>query len=90
MKPVIKAAEAIVTKVTESGKSMYVGVRTSKYQIGYTFGWCRNPEGANKKGDKLTDFEYTGLVPMVKFNEQSQENEPMLHEDGSPVLAFEF
>ena len=79
----MKIQEAIVTKVTPSGKSIYVGVKASKYQTGYEFGWCANPDGL-KKGDLIKDFNPTGRVPMVK------EDGPMLHENGEPVMAFTF
>ena len=79
----MKISEAIVTKVTESGKSIYVGVKASKYQQGYVFGWASNPDKL-KKDDKITDFNPIGRSAM------SNEDGPLVHEDGSPVMKFDF
>ena len=81
----MKISKAIVTKVTESGKSIYVGAKTSKYVSGYTFGWCANPDN-NKKDDELDTKEFcpVGRVPMYK------EDGAVLHEDGSPVMQWIF
>ncbi len=81
----MKISEAIVTKVTESGKSMYVGAKTSKYESGYTFGWCANPDGL-KKGDTLNTKEFTP----VGREAMHKEDGPVLHEDGSPVMRWVF
>lgn len=76
--------EALVTKVSESGKSMLVGYKNSKYAQGYTFGWCANPDGC-VKGDKLTDFKPTGLQPVA-----NEEGEQIFYGDGSPVMRWTF
>lgn len=81
----MKISEAIVTKVTESGKSIYVGAKTSKYESGYTFGWCANPDN-NKKGDKLNIHEFTPVGREAMFNEDGA----VLHTDGSPVMRWVF
>ena len=80
IKPVeIKKGQGLVVKVTESGKSMLVGVKYSKYDSGYTFGWVANPDGCHK-GDIIEDFNPRGREPMGD----------KVHEDGSPLMKFVF
>lgn len=81
----MKISEAIVTKVTESGKSIYVGAKTSKYESGYTFGWCANPDNL-KKDDKLDIKEFTPVGREAMSNEEG----PIVHTDGSPVMRWVF
>lgn len=75
--------EARVCKVTESGKSMLVGIKKSKYQQGFIFGWASNPD-AVKAGDVLEDFHPSGREAMTN------EAGPVLHSDGSPVMKWVF
>lgn len=81
----MKISEAIVTKVTETGKSIYVGAKTSKYESGYTFGWCANPDGL-KKGDTLDIKEFTPVSREPMSNEEG----PVTHEDGTAVMRWVF
>jgi hypothetical protein len=76
---------AKVNKLSESGKTMLVQVKSSEYQIGYTFGWCANPDQKYSKDDILPNFAPIGLEPVV-----DKEGEPVLHEDGSSVMRWKF
>ena len=77
--------EAIVTKLSKTGKSMLIGIKPNKYVIGYQFGWVANPDNL-VKGDIIKD------MPMPKGTEPCSDDEgkPILHEDGSPVVRFVF
>lgn len=75
---------AKVFKVSKTGKSILVGYKTSKYAIGYTFGWCANPDGL-KLHDDVEDFAPTGTVQCV-----DEKGNPLTHDDDSPVLQWTF
>jgi hypothetical protein len=75
--------EAKVFKLSQTGKTMLVGAKTSKYSVGYTFAWCANP--GNAVGDILTDFEPKSTTPVVNEN-----GEFVLHTDGTNVLQWVF
>ena len=77
--------EAIVAKVSETGKSMLVGIKPNKYVIGYQFGWAANPDNLIK-GDKIAEFPLPkGTEPCI-----DKEGKPITHEDGSAVVRFVF
>lgn len=77
--------EALVAKVSETGKSMLIGIKPNKYVIGLQFGWVANPDGL-KKGDVIADFpQPTGTQPCM-----DKDGQPILHQDGSPVVRFVF
>ena len=81
---------AICVKVSKTGKTMLVGHKSNKYQIGYKFAWAANPDGLKPSEDDanptvVKDFHPVGLEPV--FNE---DGEPVLHEDGSAVQRWVF
>ncbi len=83
--------KTIVSKVSDSGKSMLVGVAKSPLSIGYDqFAWCANPDGAYKKGDvlpkELADSFKTATTVQATDDKQVALN----HEDGTPVLRWIF
>lgn len=75
---------AKVFKLSESKKSILVGMKTSKYAIGYSFAWCANPDNLEVGAD-VPDFEPTGTVQCV-----DEKGNPLVHQDGSPVLRWTF
>lgn len=77
--------EALVVKLSKSGKTMLVGIKRNKYAVGYEFGWVSNPDG-NKKGDKITDMP----EPKATVQCVDDKGEPINHEDGTPVVRFTF
>lgn len=79
-----KKSNCYVTKVSSTGKSIYVAFKRNKYQTGFAFGWCSNPDSL-AKGDDVQDFYPKNRVPMM-----SVEGEPLLHTDGSPVMQWVF
>lgn len=77
--------EALVVKVSDSKKTMLVGIRRNKYQVGYEFGWVSNPDGL-AKGAVINDFpEPKGTVQCA-----DKEGNPIQYEDGAPVVRFTF
>lgn len=76
---------AIVFKLSPSGKSMLVGVTTSKYAVGYTFAWARNPDGKCTVKQKLTDFAPTGREEC-----RDEQGNVITHQDGTPVMRWTF
>ena len=78
--------ETLVAKVSETGKTMLVGIKTNEFQIGYTFGWCSNPNGKYKKGDKIEGFP----TPAGQVQSVDDKGQPVTHEDGSPVMRWVF
>lgn len=76
--------KTIVCKVSESKKTILVGHKTSKYSIGYDFGWCANPDQLDI-GDTIEGFRPSGRVNVV-----DDEGEVVKHEDGSPVQRWVF
>ena len=46
-----KKSNCYVTKVSKTGKSIYVAFKRNKYQTGYVFGWCSNPDELAKGDD---------------------------------------
>jgi len=74
---------AKVNKVSKSGKTMLVQFSANKYDIGFQFAWCANPDGL-KKGSDVEDFNPKGREPIVK------EGVALTHEDGSPVMRWVF
>lgn len=82
---------AIVTKVSESKKSMLVGVKRSIFSIGYdTFAWCANPEGKFIKGDIMTPEYAEAFAHASTVQATNELQEPIFHEDKSPVLRWVF
>ena len=76
--------KAIVCKVSESGKTMLVGCKVSKYTVGYQFGWCSNPDGL-KKGDDVVDFSPKNTIECI-----GKDGKVVKHKDGTPVLNWVF
>jgi hypothetical protein len=76
--------KAIVTKLSESGKTMYVGAKINQYSIGYEFGWCANPAGLEKGAD-VPNFNPTGRVSML-----DKEGNVLKHKDGNEVKQWVF
>lgn len=76
--------DILVAKISESGKTMLVGVR-NEFNIAYQFGWCRNPGGFSK-GDKIPAerFQPKGLAPIQR------DGEVLKHKDGTPVMQWQF
>ena len=75
--------EAKVFKLSESGKTMLVGAKTSKYSVGYTFGWCANP--GNVAGDVLNDFNPVGTTDI--FDENGVQ---ITAKNGEPIKQWVF
>ena len=71
-------------KLSKSGKTMLVAAKTSKYSVGFEFGWASNPDNL-AVGAEVIDFKPTGRVSV-----SDEEGEPVLHEDGSPVQRWIF
>lgn len=76
--------KAIVTKISDSGKTMYVGAKVNEYAIGYEFGWCANPNGL-KKGDDVPNFNPKGRVAML-----DKDGKILKHKDGNEVKQWVF
>lgn len=76
--------KAIVSKVSDSGKTMYVGAKISQYSIGYEFGWCANPAGLEKGAD-VPNFNPKGRVAML-----DKEGNILKHKDGNEVKQWVF
>lgn len=77
---------AKVVKVSDSKKSILVGVKRSIYSTGYDqFAWCANPNSAQVVGDELKGFNPTGTIQAT-----DDKHEPLVHQDGSPVLRWVF
>ncbi len=77
---------AKVVKVSESKKSILVGVKRSIFSTGYDqFAWCANPELKFTVGDTLEGFNPTGTIQAT-----DDKHEPLTHQDGSPVLRWVF
>lgn len=72
-----------IFKLSKSGKTMLVGHKANKYQVGYIFGWASNADDC-KVGDVLTDFRPVGREPVIG------DDGPVVHADGSPVMRFVF
>jgi len=80
----MNTSKAIVAKISDSKKTMLVGVKSSNYQIGYRFGWASTGGKEFVKGAVLEDFNPTGQAPI------SKDGEVLLHKDGTPVMAWQF
>lgn len=76
--------KAIVSKLSESGKTMYVGAKINQYSIGYEFGWCANPSGLEKGAD-VPDFNPTGRITML-----DKDGKILKHKDGNEVKQWVF
>lgn len=76
--------EAKVFKVSKSGKTMLVGIKSNKHQIGYSFGWAANPDNL-AKGDAVEDFKPKGTEPVFGEN-----GEQLFYENGQPLLRWAF
>ena len=76
--------KAIVSKLSESGKTMYVGAKINQYSIGYEFGWCANPSGLEKGAD-VPDFSPVGRVAML-----DKDGKILKHKDGNEVKQWVF
>ena len=75
---------AIVAKISNTKKTMLVGVKNSNYQIGWDFAWASTGGQVFEKGAKLEDFKPTGKKPITK------DGEVLTHKDGSPVMQWQF
>ena len=61
--------EAKVCKISDSGKSMLVGIKPNKYVIGMVFGWVANPDKLAKDAI-IKDFPMpTGTTPCYNVEE---------------------
>ena len=76
---------AIVKKLSGTGKTMLVQVQMNKYDIGFTFAWCANPDGL-KKDAVVEGFAPTGVAPVGN----GKDGKPLLHKDGNPVMKWVF
>jgi len=76
--------KAFVSKLSESGKTMYVGAKINQYAIGYDFGWCSNPSKL-EKGDDVPDFNPTGRITML-----DKDGNVLKHKDGNEVKQWVF
>jgi hypothetical protein len=86
----MKTIIAQVVKVSESGKSILVGVKRSKFSVGYdTFAWCANAD-AFKKGDMIPSEDAQVFANASTVQATNEKHEPLTHEDGSPVLRWVF
>ena len=86
----MKKVIAQVVKVSESGKSILVGVKRSKFSVGFdTFAWCANSD-AYKKGDMIGDEDAQAFATATTIQATNDANEALNHEDGSPVLRWIF
>ena len=82
---------ALVAKVSDSGKSMLVGVKRSVLSIGYdTFAWCANPQGAFTKGQFLPKVLADALLGATTVQATNDTQEPLFHDDKTPVLRWVF
>lgn len=83
---------ALVVKLSKSGKTMLIGIKPNKYTVGMQFGWVANPDEA-KVGDVIADFPVpTGTIQCV-----DTEGNAIFHKDAegekdlnSPVVRFVF
>lgn len=75
---------AIVFKISESKKSILVGVKKNAYQQGYDFGWASNPNPDVKLKEELTDFP----KPVGKEPIKDENGEVKTYGDGSPVMKW--
>jgi hypothetical protein len=71
---------------------MLVGVKRSIFSTGFDqFAWCTNPNPDKYVKDTMIDAElaqaFKGATTIQATNEA---NEPITHEDGSPVLRWVF
>lgn len=79
---------AIVAKVSNSSKSILVGIKKSKYSIGYdTFAWCANPDNL-AKGDLIKDADVFANATTVQAVDA--DGNELTHEDKTPVLRWVF
>ena len=76
---------AIIAKISETGKTILVGLKSSPFQIGYDFAWASNPFGAKAtKGQVIEGFAPVSKKPITKDGAVLQ------HTDGTPVMAWQF
>ncbi len=78
------SVKTIVCKVSTTGKSMLVGHKFSKYDTGYTFGWCSNPDNLDK-GDVVDGFKPKGRVAI-----EDENGDAVVHENGTAVMKWVF
>lgn len=76
---------AVVYKVSPSGKTMLVGAQPSEFSIGYEFGWCRNPQSKFKKGDTIDMFKPAGKRPL-----KDDKGNVKTYTDGNPIMEWTF
>lgn len=83
---------AKVVKVSESKKSILVGVKRSIFSTGYDqFAWCANPsEDKFVKGYDMSADEASAFATASTVQATNEKHEPLTHEDGSPVLRWVF
>lgn len=86
----MKKVIAQVVKVSDTGKSVLVGVKRSKFSVGFdTFAWCANA-GDFKKGDMIGDEDAQAFTTATTIQATNEKNEALNHEDGTPVLRWIF
>lgn len=81
---------AIVCKVSDTGKTMMVGYKSNKYTIGYDFGWCANPDGLEVSADKDHPTEVPDFHPKGRVDVYDKDGDPVMHTDGTPVQRWIF
>lgn len=80
---------AEVLKKSESGKSILVGVKNSKFSIGFDgIGYANIPEGMEeiKKGDQVKDFP----MPKGTCQKKNAEGEVLSTKAGEPLTFWVF
>jgi len=83
---------ARVVKVSDSKKSMLVGVKRSIFSTGFDqFAWCANPNpDVYVKGYDMSADEASAFANATTVQATDDKHEPLTHEDGSPVLRWVF
>lgn len=78
--------EALVLKVSESGKSIFVGVRLNQFDQTGIAGYCANPGAKYKKGDVINDFpQVEGTV-----SKSGKDGKVLSTKTGEPLRFLQF
>lgn len=84
-----KKSNCYVTKVSKTGKSIYVAFKRNKYQIGYAFGWCANADNL-EVGNDVQDFYPKGRVQMLSIEGELMFHKPVGDAEPMPVMQWVF
>jgi len=84
-----KKSNCYVTKVSSTGKSIYVAFKRNKYQTGFAFGWCSNPDEL-KLGDDVLDFHPKARVQMISLEGELMFHKPIGDAEPMPVMQWVF